>query len=239
MGSILSVLLVLASVCVQAVADPGIQLPPPYTASYTASYNGIPIKTVNALVATDNGYMLHTRAENFLGFIEEKETIGVNSSGGIFPYRYEYQRSLMGNKRSEITVFDRESFQAKNTYKKTTVSFGLDDNLLSPLSYQLQLRRDLMAGKKELHYRVIYRNKIRDYKFAILGSETLATAFGTIQTTKIQRLRESDDRETFLWLAESLDYLPVQLLQKEDGETYELQLASYEPTSNNKQRGDP
>lgn len=230
MRIILSVLILTLSTCLQAAADMLSKFPSPYKAIYAASYNGIPIKTVNTLTATDYGYLLHSKAENFLGYIEEKETINVSAKGDISPTNYEYRRSLIGNKRSETTVFDATASTAQNTYKKNTVTFGLDESLLAPLSYQLKLRQDLMAGKKTFHYRVIYRNKIRDYEFVILGQEMVSTAFGNIEATKIQRVRETEERETFLWLAESMDYLPVRLLQKEDGETYELQLANYEPT---------
>lgn len=238
MRSVLFLLIFSLTICVHAVADQkaestldGFSAPyiiSPYKASYRASYNGLPIKTTNTVSTTDSGYYVHTRAENFLGFIEEKEYVEVTDDGNITPLKYEYQRSLIGNKRAEVTLFDPAAGEAKNTYKKRTLTFGLDEKLLAPLSYQLKMRQDLMAGKEEFHYRVIYRNKIRDYKFAIVGKETLSTAIGNFETVKIRRLRDTDERDTLLWLAPSLDYLPVQLLQEEDGETYELQLASYE-----------
>lgn len=211
----------------KTMSSKSIAPPVTYRASYTASYNGLPINTLRILSKDNDGYRLTTVAENFIGKISEEERLSLSSTGEIIPHDYHYKRSIFGKKRTETTSFKPDQQLVINTYKGKTVELPLEKSLLAPLSYQLQLRQDLLAGKEDFTYRVIYRNAVRDYHYKVIRSETLATPIGKLETLVIQRIRDSNERETFLWLAKSLDYLPVKLLQKEDGESYEMLIETY------------
>ena len=205
--------------------------PRPFRAAYSASYNGMAIATVRTFKAEGEGYLLATRASNFLGSIGEEEVLTFADDGSVLSGSYSYQRAIFGNKRKELTTFDRDTGRVTNTYKKRTVEIPLQDALYAPLGYQLQLRRDLMAGHREFHYRVVSRGKIRDYRYTIKGAETLDTPLGKIATLVLERERDTDERQTFLWLAKNYDYLPVKLVHSEDGDTHTMLIESYTSTS--------
>lgn len=209
-------------------SEPAQALPAHYSASYTANYNGLPVKTLRQFSRNGNGYLLSTKAENFLGRITEEERFEVNDQGEILPLSYKYDRSIFGKNRTEETLFKVSAKLVVNTYKDKTVELPLDKSLLAPLSYQVKMRQDLLAGKKDFHYRVVYRNHIKDYRYKIIREEVIDSPMGKLQTVVLQRVREDSARETYLWLAKSLDYLPVKLMQKEDGETYEMLIESYQ-----------
>lgn len=211
-----------------ASPQPTRAVPDSYSARYTASYNGLPVKTLRQFSRDGNRYVLSTKAENFLGKIIEEERFDVSAQGEILPLSYKYNRAIFGKVRTEQTLFKATDNLAINTYKGKTVEFPLEKSLLAPLSYQVKMRQDLRAGKKSFHYRVVYRNHIKDYHYGIIREEVIDSPIGKLNTIVLQRIREDSERETYLWLAISLDYLPVKLIQKEDGETHEMLIESYQ-----------
>ena len=199
----------------------------PYRVEYTARYNGLPITLARTFSPHDGGYRIATEASNFLGSITEEETFAAPAAGNLDPIRYRYRRSIFGNKRREETVFDHRNRRITNTYKKETVDLPYAGNVLGPLSYQIQMQLDLLAGTREFSYPVVTRGRIKDYLYRITREETIDTPLGKIDTLVLERVRDDDERETYLWLAEKFQYLPVKLLQREDGESYEMLIQSY------------
>lgn len=201
------------------------ELPVGYQATYKTSYNGIPITTSRRLTRNGDNYVLSMLARNFVGTISEEERFVITGGGDIEPRSYAYKRNIFGQKRKETTDFANGT--AVNVYKETTVKLPVDDSILGPMSYQFQMRQDLMNGKEDFSYRVVSRNHIKDYRYQIIDREQLDTPLGRLDTVVIERVRDDSERETYLWLASNLDYLPVKLVQKEDGESYEMLVDSY------------
>lgn len=198
-----------------------------YEASYSASYNGLAIDNLRTLKHEGESYVLTTNASNFLGTIREEEQFQIDANGNILPQAYSYERNILGSARREDTVFDPAKSRVHNSYKGENVDLAMTAQLLAPLSYQMRMRADLLAGMRELHYPVVTRRKIRDYHYQVTGREMLSTPLGKLDTVVIKRMRADNERQTLLWLAPSLDYVPVKLLQKEDGESYEMLIATY------------
>jgi Protein of unknown function (DUF3108) len=206
-------------------------LPREYSATFSATYNGLPIETTRTLDVSGNDITVAMKSKSFLGYISERERLSINSEGQILPGQYRYERSILGKKRTEATDFDVGTKTVATSYKKKSARFKLEDNLLAPLSYQLELRRQLMEGQTRFQFQVVYRNAIRDYQFEVVEEHALDTPLGTLNTIVVRRIRENKDRETLLWLAKSLDYLPVKVLQRESGESYEMQITGYRSKS--------
>ena len=61
------------------------------------------------------------------------------------------------------------------------------------------------------------KGKIKTLTFAKQGKEKIKTPAGTFNTVKIQVVRNSNKRNTTLWLAEELDYMPVKIRHNEKG----------------------
>ncbi len=61
---------------------------------------------------------------------------------------------------------------------------------------------------------------IDPYRFAVLGTEKLATPAGEIQTLHISKQRDNpDDKTTDIWFASERNYLPVRVLITEKNGT--------------------
>jgi len=199
----------------------------PYKASYTAKFNGMPIEAQRELVKLEQGYRLETTASNFLGKMRETEQLHLDAQGRIRIDGYVSKRSFFGSKRKEKLVIDHQLNKAIYTRKKKRRETALQPDYLGPVSYQLQLRRDLAKADSPLKYTVISHGKIKSYQFERLGDEVISTGIGDITALKIRRIRENKERETVFWMAEKFAYLPVKIWQREeDGKSYEMTLKS-------------
>jgi len=214
-------------------ASPATKSLPTYSAVYQASYNGIPIEAHHTLATTDTGYQLITEAKNFLGRIKEAESFHLDTKGTIVPDQYIYDRSIFGKSRTETIAVDHRDKTSLTRRKNREYLLDFEPGQLGPLSHQVALGRDLRNNARELSYQVILRGHIKEYRYQRLGEEELDTALGRMNVVKVERVRDSDERETLLWLAPSLGYQPVKLLQKEDGETYEMSIKSFKLTGGN------
>lgn len=198
----------------------------PYRLLYKASYNGLPITAVYSLEHTsDDRYILSSSAKNWLGKIEETGVFTLDQDGRILNQRYQYERRILGSKKMESLTFDHQQGKAfyKAPKKERTFNFTLP--IHSRFSYQLQLRRDLINGAEILSYPVLTRGKKKEYRFQVVGEEVLETSLGPVNTVRVARLRDNDERETVLWLAKDWHYILVQLWQREeDGEDYQITL---------------
>ena len=68
--------------------------------------------------------------------------------------------------------------------------------------------------------------KRKDYRFKIVGEESLNTAAGEFETVRVKRLRDNLDRYTEFWLATEHEYLLVKLVQQDESSGFELNLKS-------------
>lgn len=201
--------------------------PTPFKAEYSATYNGMPIAMSRTLERTLGLYKATTTASNFLGSIREEESFRVDEKAKLRPTQYHYQRAILGKDRSEDTTFDRSGRRVSSTYKGNTINLDSPSPILAPLSYQMQMQLDLLQGRKDFRYTVATRGKLKDYRYKVVRQEKLQTPLGTLDTMVMERQRDDDERKTLVWLAKKFQYLPVKLIQEEDGEHYEMQIKSY------------
>lgn len=199
----------------------------PYRATYTANLNGLPVTVTSALETTAEGYRISTSATNMLGQLQEQETFHL-ADQRIVVDEYRHQRALLGSQRLEQLVIDRGRGIARYQRDKDTREIPLAPGLLGPMSYQVQLRRDLAAGSTAFDYQVMHRGKVKQYHFETEGSESITIPKGAVEAIRIRRVRDDNDRETIIWMAPKLGYQLVKLRQIEDGDSYELLLSGLE-----------
>ncbi len=196
----------------------------PYEAIYKANVNGLPVTITSTLETTAEGYRISTAADNFLGKLREHERFHLVGEH-IVVDEYEYQRALLGSERLERLVVDRGQGIARYRRDDRARDIPLTPDLLGPMSYQVQLRRDLAAGDAEFSYRVMHRGKVKEYHFEREGTEPVALPSGAVEAVRVRRVRDDNDRETVFWMAPTFDFQLIKLRQIEEGERYELLLA--------------
>ena len=105
---------------------------------------------------------------------------------------------------------------------------GTLDKLASQLGIMLALGR----GETDITFKIADGGKLKDYRFKVLGRETLELAAGRFDTVKITKLRDNKRRETYIWCAPELNYLPVRIWQREkDDAVYQSDLENFTFTS--------
>lgn len=146
----------------------------------------------------------------------------------VKPLEYQFDRTGTGPNKETHLVFDagKQQLIPLATDKPLTAAWSAD--LHDPISYQVQMRMDVAAGKQTLSYPVVVKGKRKLYRFERQGEERLSLPIGEVDTIKLKRIRESSSRETFVWLAKDYDYAVARIWQAKDGEEQaDLQLAEF------------
>ena len=181
----------------------------------------------------DGTWVYRTDVDSFIADIDESLVFRWQE-GRVIPLRYRYKLSgfLVKNRKQAID-FDWENRVATGHYRGDKFKLPLEDGALDPMGYQLQLRRDIKAGERDMTYRVIDKGDYDTDRFAVIDEETLNRDGAAITTLKAEKVRDSDSkRKTLMWFATDQDYLLVRLLQVEpDGSEYELSIdeAKFKP----------
>jgi hypothetical protein len=193
---------------------------PDFSANYLVRLNGIQAGELKrSLTSNADGTRLFTSTSQAKGmFSFFKPDIIVESSAWttennqILPLNYVYERT--GGKK--------EKFMHLNFDWQQSV-INIDDHVhpwilkieqptLDKLIYQIALMADLSRGKQSFSYQIADGGKIKTYTIKIIGKEMITTPLGKINTVVLTREREREnDRNTTLWCAPELHYLPVQL----------------------------
>ena len=213
--------IILAAVSSLATAA---EAPKTFDNQYKAKLYGFNITVTNRLTKTaDNHYDLLFQADSIIGSITEQSKMQWNpAEQTINPLRYSYARRGLGKDRNAELSFDWKNKSVTNNVQKTSWQMDIAQRVQDKLSYQIQLQQDLLNGKKDFAYQIADGGRLKEYKFVTVGEELLDTPLGKVNTIKVKRSRENDERVTYAWLAKDWNYLLVRLQQEEKGEVYTI-----------------
>jgi len=199
--------------------------PTPFRAVYQADYKGLPVSAIGIRELSQvkgNKYLFTSSAKSFFTSITEQSLF--HWRDGIVPIEYQYNRKGVGKNREDRLTFNWQ----KNTASFDETEYNIAPGTLDKLLYQVQMREDLMAAKKEvwpvMHYQIADRNRLREYEFEITGEEIIETPIGKFNTVRATRIRRDSDRITTFWMAPEYDFLLVRLKQIKDKDGFELLL---------------
>lgn len=207
---------------------------PDFSANYQVMLNGIQAGELKQDLTTNldgsRKFTSATQAQGLFAFfkpdlVEEISTwVIVNQQ--IQPQHYLYQRS--GGKKDKYLKldFDWQSQQLSIDDKNYPWQLALEPYTLDKLVYQLALMIELNKDQTQYNYRIADGGKIKTYTIDVIGEEMVITPLGKIKAIKLKRLRdETSKRETVLWCAPALNFLPVKLEHTEkDGTVFTANL---------------
>lgn len=198
--------------------------PKTFDNQYKAKLYGFNITVTNRLTKTaDNQYDLLFKADSFVGSITEKSQMQWNpAQQTISPLHYSYARRGLSKDRTAELSFDWKNKSVTNNVQKTSWQMDIAQKVQDKLSYQIQMQQDLLNGQKNFTYQIADGGRLKEYKFTMAGEEILDTPLGKVNTIKVKRSRENDERVTYAWLAKDWNYLLVRLQQEEKGEAYTI-----------------
>lgn len=200
----------------------------PFRASYTAKLDkGLALNgdARRSLTPQGNGVWLYrTEVNSFIANINESLVLRWDD-GRVVPLRYRYRLSgMLVKDREQAIDFDWDAGVATGQYRGKSFELPLREGALDPLGYQLQLRQDIRAGRRDMRYQVIDGGDYDENVFAVVGED------GDRHLLKAEKVRSPDaKRRTYLWFDPDQAFLLVRLLQVEpDGSRYELTLSEAE-----------
>lgn len=206
---------------------------PTFTAHYELYAKGLAIgEGTRRLVEEKNGNYLFESISYTTGLaavirkdrIEERSLFNV-VDGQVFPLKYSYHQTG-GKKEKHVEIqFDWEKKQIKSLTDNPW-EIPLERGIVDKLLYQLVIMKTLQQGKQDFSFKIADNGKIKVYTPTYLGTESVKTGLGTLDTVKYQRVATDKERSTALWLAPSLHYLPIQVEHDEKGNLFTLVLKS-------------
>lgn len=227
-------LLAAAAALTSAWADPSV---PVFSAEYDVRINGLSVAEAQfSLSPTDksNQYVYRQSSRStglaaLFGRQSVKETSRWElTDQGIRPLEYRYQRE--GGEDDDRNVelrFDWAHHQVENRIEGQPWTMDIPDGTLDKLLVQVAMLIDLRAGQSEFTYPVADGGRLKHYRFAVIGEESLKLADGEYRTIKLQRTDDNRDT-TYIWAAPDLNYIPVRFLKvKKSGIKYEMRLREF------------
>lgn len=193
---------------------------PDFSAKYTVSLKGIHAGDQQSSLSTnDDGSRVYKSTSQAVGIFSffkpdlvEETSVWRLHSNYIRPDYYLYQRT--GGKKDKYMqlTFDWQANRLHIDDKKQPWSLPLEPNTLDKLAYQLVLMSDLADNKTSFNYRIADGGKLKTYTIKIVDTEMVTTPLGEIEAVKLIRQRKpTKKRQTTLWCAPTLNYLPVKL----------------------------
>lgn len=85
-------------------------------------------------------------------------------------------------------------------------------------SLQVALMRDLKIAGQPGRYQLADEDSVASYAYSDNGTATMKTGAGSHETRILTQQREGSSRTTWLWVAPALQFLPVRIEQRRDGE---------------------
>jgi hypothetical protein len=146
------------------------------------------------------------------------------NQGQLRPLKYTYDKRDSNNKRQVKLSFDWKAKNATNNIASEGWRVAIVPGTLDKLLYNLAVSYDLRRGKRQLAYQVPDGANLKSYQFRIAGEESVATDMGSFRATRLER---SNGKETTIWCAAKVGYLPIKLEQ--DGLTMTLKSLSRVP----------
>jgi hypothetical protein len=211
---------------------------PDFSASYELRIGSLRIgsSTISLENGPDGSYLYESRRTptqlvSWLFKDKLHETSrGTLAGNSVRPDKYHYRRSG-GRERTAELSFDWQTMTVSNQVEDSRWEMEIPAGTLDKLASQLAMMLALRAGETEITFNIADGGKLKEYRFRVVGQETLELPAGTFETVKITKLRKNKKRETYIWCAPALSYLPVRIWQREKNDAeYESELAEFSET---------
>lgn len=207
-----------------------------FEASYILKRGSLHIGSSNIAFRSGNDgsyvYESHSRPSRWVAWLL-KGRLHESSRGSIIadslrPDSYHYLRTGSRREREADLSFDWKQNLVKNHVEDSLWEMKIPTGTLDKLAAQLGMMLALRQGKDDVTFNVADGGHLKEYRFKVIGHETVEVPAGTFETVKITKLRDNKDRITYVWCAPALNYLPVRIWQREtDDAEYSSDLESF------------
>jgi hypothetical protein len=203
-----------------------------YTATYEIIKYGVRVGTVERVFhrKPDNSYVLTSSTKAYgIGKLFTRQHRIETSAGQINLVRVipsGYQNKEDSEAKSYSLAFESNTHTLMRKQLSGISQMQYSGDLHDPLSYQLQLSVDMHnPSMDKFDYQVSKKNKIKALNFVSVSTDTLATAVGNLHVKILLRQASGNKKQTKIWAASALGYLPVKIVNIEkNGEETSIKL---------------
>lgn len=206
---------------------PNNSFPNKFSTEYTLSKSGVSIAEVKGKFSLSNSKYNYTFESKTIGIASwlSSDKIKETSSGsyseeGFSPETYTYSRTG-GDKDKETSItYNREKNTADENINGERKEIQIEKDSIDRLIVQLAIMNYCNNNPdiEKKSFTITDKHSLKAYTFKKVKTEKIETEIGKYNTLVLNRTREGSSRSTTLWLAKELNYLPVKIIQKKDGE---------------------
>jgi len=209
---------------------------PDFEASYILKRGSLTIgsSAIEFRLDNDGNYLYQSRSKptRWVAWLL-KDRLHESSRGritatGLRPDSYHYLRNGGSREREADLSFDWDKNVVSNLVEDSLWEMDIPTGTVDKLASQLGMMLALQQDRDDVTFMVADGGHLKDYRFKVIGHETIEVPAGTFETVKITKLRDNKNRQTYVWCAPALNYLPVRIWQREtDGAEYTSDLESF------------
>ena len=196
-----------------------------YEATWDAGWFPITIDAKRELEKTDNGWQVSFEAYSRVADVSEVSNFTLEGYV-VKPQNYRFKTTGFLSKTKRNMEARWNENKVFLPYRKKYAEFEMPENLQDSISYQEQIRLELMQGKTEFAYPISYKDRIKNLEFKVKKEETLKSKGGPIETILVEQSNNRHRKEfTRIWFAKDHEYLLVKLyMSDKHGDTTLIEL---------------
>lgn len=125
--------------------------------------------------------------------------------------------------KDQRITFDWEAGRVTGTVDRRKLDLPTQPGLLDELSVQAALMQELLSGRVPTRFMLLDEGLIKDYIYAVEGSEIIESAVGTHRVDIFSSRRPGSKKANFYWCAPDLGYIPLKV-ERRNGRDVELSM---------------
>lgn len=145
-------------------------------------------------------------------------------NGIFFPDSFRSTQQITFYKRTESVKFNWETLRATGTKKRDDFELEIMEGVQDKLTIYLFLASALCTGEDPVAVSVVSGPILKPHNYRIKAMESLLTKLGPLQTIHIRRGTYDSEKQTDMWLAEEIRFLPVKLVYRDDNDVISMDL---------------
>lgn len=208
-------------------------LPNAFTANYKVQKSGLYLGNMQASLSYQGQqyhYHKKTMAKGIAAMLSGDVLIE-NSDGEIKGNTFiskQYLRHHVSKKNDKKDQFHFNSpTTVQGNYENRPYTLTVPNNTTDMTVLEVQLMQDLATNKTKQEYSIIDRGELKQYTLQKLGTEALTLPAGSFACKKIRISQKDSNRQTLLWMAKDMGYLPVRIQHNDNGSVLEARMTSH------------
>jgi len=191
----------------------------PYEAVYASKLKGFNVHIKRRLQLRQDQITVSVDVKKFWLSLHESSVLDFHDNARLYPDSYVHKRRGMSREHDKKLVFNWDDDSVIDLLKPQREPLPVDEPSYDKLSYQTQMRLDLLRNPDMQHVEYCVTNGIRNrvYSFQRLSGEVLDTPLGKLNTIKFKREGDDDDRLVYVWVARDWNFLLVRIDQTKSG----------------------